>query len=116
MAHRAQRHRGSRWIAYAAMTLVALALGSGIARASVAGGGARVAAGGHFAGGHPGARSLGNGRVGRAPFRHRDHRGGGFVDVYPYYGYDPYDPADPEEDAYCDPWSSYYSLQLCYGP
>jgi hypothetical protein len=34
-----------------------------------------------------------------------------------YYPYDPYYPndADDQYDAYCDPWSSYYSLDLCYG-
>jgi hypothetical protein len=30
----------------------------------------------------------------------------------PYYA--PFDPGYPYEDAYCDPWSSYYSPQLCY--
>ena len=51
------------------------------------------------------------------PFSDDHHRPHGFVFIYPYYApyYAPFDPGYPYEDAYCDPWSSYYSPQLCYG-
>ena len=116
------QHRGRRrarsWVAALCVSLVVLRAGT----AAGSGVGEPVAAGGSIGAGRS-AGHAGGGRSGRAPLSRgrspHGHRGRhGFVFLYPYDPYDDYDPDDPDQpydDAYCDPWSSYYSLDLCYG-
>jgi hypothetical protein len=103
------QHLTPLWIVLALLASVLLVAGSGLTRAAVPGG--------HLGGGRPPADGAGRGGRFGGPGFPRTHRGPrGFVSVYPYpyFPYSGYAPGYPYDEAYCDPWSDYYSLDLCY--